>query len=87
MHTPAVRVTQSESMDATAARTYWGLYVDKHGGPAGTSRHLEIPYSTIAGICNGSRGIGRELARRMHEKDPLLDLDTLVWVAAEKKSA
>lgn len=74
-------------MDTTEARAYWSLYVEKHGGPAGTAKHLRIPYSTIAGVCNGSRGIGRSLARRMHMEDPLLDLDTLVWVAAEKKTA
>ncbi len=87
MHTPRVCETQSEPMDTAAARNYWNLYVEKHGGPVGTSKHLDIAYSTIAGICNGNRGIGRELARRMHERDPLLDIETIVWVSADKKRA
>lgn len=87
MHTPPVRATQTRHMDPTAARNYWNLYVEQHGGPVGTSKHLGLPYSTVAGVCNGSRGIGRELARRMHDKDPLLDLETIVWVTADKKRA
>lgn len=69
------------------ARAIWLNYVDRHGGPIGVARRLDIPYSTIAGICNGHRGIGRELAMRMAQKDPLLDESVLVWVRAEKKTA
>lgn len=87
MHTRQIREMQSRRMDPTTARSYWNLYVEKHGGPVGASKHLGIPYSTVAGVCNGSRGIGRELARRMHERDPLLDLETIVWVTADKKRA
>jgi hypothetical protein len=67
------------------ARSYWNHYVEVHGGPAGVAGHLDIPYSTIAGVCNGSRGIGRHLAKRMAERDPLLDEKTLIWVVAEKR--
>lgn len=69
------------------ARTYWTTYVDRHGGPAGVARRTGIPYPTIAAVCNGSRGIGRALARRLKATDPLLDENVLVWVQAEKKRA
>jgi len=68
-------------------RTYWNQYADKQGGATGVACRLGIPYSTIAGICNGSRGIGRALARRMAEADPSLDEAILVWVEASKESA
>lgn len=62
------------------ARAYWDEYVKRHDGIAGTASHLGLPYSTVAGVCNGSRGIGRNLAERMAAKDGLLDPKTLVWV-------
>lgn len=65
-------------------REYWALYVEQNGGPAGVARKLDIPLSTIAAVCNGSRGIGRALAGRMCKADPLLDAKTLIWVAHEK---
>lgn len=68
------------------ARAYWAHYVERHGGVPQTADALGIPYSTIAGICNGSRGIGRELARRMAVKDPLLDETVLVWVRPVPKA-
>ena len=69
------------------ARTYWNHYVDKHGGPSGVARTLGIPYSTIAGLCNGSRGCGRDLALRMAEADPLLDPSQLIFLRASKRAA
>ncbi|WP_408953027.1 hypothetical protein [Lysobacter sp. Hz 25] len=69
------------------ARKYWETYVERHDGAAGVAAHLSIPYSTIAGICNGSRGIGRRLAERMAESDPLLDAKVLVWVQPLRKQA
>lgn len=71
----------AEPMDA---RAYWAHYVDSHGGIPQTAEALGIPYSTIAGICNGSRGIGRALARRLAQADPMLDERKLVWVTATK---
>lgn len=68
-------------------RNYWNHYVDKHGGPSGTSSHLGVPYSTIAGICNGSRGIGRGLAKRMAKADPSLDELILIWVEAVQSTS
>ena len=67
------------------ARDYWDHYVDQHDGPTGTAAHLSVPYSTIAGICNGSRGIGHKLAQRMAEADPMLDPAKLIWVRAIKR--
>lgn len=61
-------------------RTYWNKYVKRQGGAARTAAALDIPYSTIAGICNGSRGIGRVLAKRMAAADKSLDESVLIWV-------
>lgn len=79
MHTARQRVTHSEPMDA---RDYWNHYVEEQGGAPAVAKRLQIPYSTIAGICNGSRGIGHSLAERMAAADPLLDAKRLVWVRA-----
>ena len=68
-------------------RDYWNHYVEQKGGPAGVAKFLDLPYPTIAAVCNGSRGIGRRLAARMHAADPLLDRDQLVWVTADKARA
>ncbi|GAB2494109.1 hypothetical protein [Arenimonas alkanexedens] len=69
------------------ARTYWKAYVEKKGGPTKVAELLGIPYSTIAGVCNGSRGIGRDLAARMAAADPALDASLLLWVRAVEKAA
>lgn len=69
------------------ARTYWNTYVDQHGGAPRIAERLGIPYSTIASICNGSRGIGHDLAERMVAADPLLDKSRLVWVRPVKREA
>ena len=68
------------------ARTYWNAYVDRHEGPAAVAQRLGIPYSTIAAVCNGSRGIGKKLAQRMADKDRDLDPKVLVLVLAESKN-
>lgn len=75
---------RSDSMDA---RAYWTNYVQRHGGPRGVSDRLDLPYSTVACICNGSRGIGHALATRMAEADPELDRSVLVWVRPTEKPA
>ena len=69
------------------ARTYWNTYVDDNGGPAKVAAKLAIPYSTIAGVCNGTRGIGRDLAARMHRADQSLDASVLLWVRPIKRAA
>lgn len=68
-------------------REYWSLYVKENGGAKGVSAKLDLPYSTVAGICNGSRGIGRDVARRMKKKDPLLDESLLVLVASNQSES
>jgi hypothetical protein len=65
-------------------RTYWQNYVDANGGPTGVAERLGIPYTTIASITNGWRGIGRKLALRMVAADPSLDAAVLAFVAATK---
>lgn len=74
-------------MKPVSPRDYWANYVAKNGGPASVAAALNIPYSTIAGVCNGSRGIGRRLAQRMADADPSLDREVLVWVMQEEKNA
>jgi plasmid maintenance system antidote protein VapI len=69
------------------ARTYWNAYVEQKGSPTKVAEHLGIPYSTIAGVCNGSRGIGRDLAAKMAAADPTLDASMLVWVRALPRTA
>lgn len=68
-------------------RTYWKHYVESHGGVGGTAAHLGLPYSTVAGINNGSRGVGRRLALRMKEADPLLDPTVLFYLRPIKRAA
>jgi len=68
------------------ARAYWNSYVERNDGPTGVAARLGIPYPTIAAVCNGSRGIGRSLASRMAERDPMLDPRVLVWVEATPKN-
>lgn len=68
-------------------REYWCHFVERHGGLLAVSTRLGIPYGTIANITNGNRGIGRNLAQRMADADPLLDPRVLVFVAAIKKPA
>lgn len=63
-------------------RTYWNKYVKRQGGVSRTADALGVPYSTVAGICNGSRGIGRVLAKRMAAADSGLDESVLIWVEA-----
>lgn len=67
-------------MNAQDPRAYWQSYVDRLGGPSRVAEKLGIPYSTIAGVCNGSRGIGHALAGRMSEADQELDPMVLIWV-------
>lgn len=69
----------------SSARQYWQEYVDRIGGPVQVAEKLGIPYSTIAGVCNGSRGIGHDLAERMAKADPDLDQMVLVWVRPQPK--
>lgn len=63
-------------------RAYWAHYVEQNGGPTGVAARLGIPYSTIAAVCNGNRGIGRKLAVRMAKADPLLDAGRLALVGS-----
>lgn len=63
-------------------RTYWNAYVERVGGLPKLSCESGIPYSTLAGINNGFRGVGRELAQRLVNFDPLLDKGILLQIQA-----
>jgi plasmid maintenance system antidote protein VapI len=68
-------------------REYWAHYVEANGGPTKVAERLGIPFPTIAAVCNGQRGIGKGLAQRMNQADPMLDASVLVWVAADRSQA
>lgn len=65
-------------------REYLAEYVDRHGGAPEVARRLGIPYSTLAAICNGYRGISPQMADRMHKADPMIDRNQIVWVRATR---
>lgn len=62
-------------------REYWSAYVEQSGGTAALALRAGIPYSTLQSVTNGSRGIGKALARKLKASDPLVDEKQLVWVA------
>ena len=68
-------------------RAYWNGYVKRCGGIQAAAERLRTPYSTVACICNGTRGIGRKLARRFAEADAELDETILVWVMPTTSAA
>lgn len=86
-HSTPKFVSHRLSMSTQDPRAYWQSYVDGKGGVAKAAETLKIPYSTIAGICNGSRGIGHDLAERMAKADDSLDPMILVWVRPQPKAA
>lgn len=67
-------------------RLYWQQYVTRTGGASAVAAKLDIPYPTIAAVCNGQRGIGLRLATRMAAADASLDPSVLVWVRPSKVS-
>lgn len=66
---------------------YWANYIEANGGPTRVAERLGIPFSTIANVSNGTRGIGKGLATRLNKADPSLDPKVLVWVTARAKAA
>jgi hypothetical protein len=77
--------TQTIEVDA---RKHWDRFVAKNGGIVGTADLLKMPYSTIASICNGTRGIGHEMARNLEKRsDGVLNPILLVWMRQRKKKA
>lgn len=65
------------------SRDYLNTYIERHGGVPQTARFLGLPYSTLASIVNGTRGVTPKMARRMAEADPILDPNRLVWIRAK----
>lgn len=63
------------------ARKHLNDYVEEVGGRPSAAAALGMPYSTLAAICNGTRGIGKELAKRMAEaSNGRLRADLLIWI-------
>lgn len=69
------------------SRDYWNAYVDRCGGLRATAEKLGTPYSTVAGISNGSRGIGPDLVTRFVARDSSLDPNMLIWVRPTRSAA
>lgn len=62
------------------ARDYLSAYIERHGGLPTAAAFLGMPYSTLAAIANGTRGVSPKTARKMADADPLLDPNRLVWI-------
>ena len=68
-------------------RDYLSAYITQNEGLAATAAKLGMPYSTLAAINNGTRGISPKTARKMAAADPLLDANRLVWIRPIHKGA
>jgi plasmid maintenance system antidote protein VapI len=72
-------------------RDYLKQWVADAGGCPAAAARLKVPYSTLAAILNGYRGISPRMAERMHKADPTIDRNVIVWVrpqsSATKKAA
>jgi hypothetical protein len=66
------------------ARAYFTDYVRRQGGLYAAAKKLKTPYSSLAAIANGGRGIGYALADRFCRADRTLDASLLVWVRPTK---
>lgn len=66
-------------------RQYFLDYVERNGGLQAVSDNLGIPYPSLASVSNGSRGIGKAMAKRMVAADPSLDISVLVLVEQTKR--
>jgi hypothetical protein len=70
------------------SRDYLMKFVDECGGKPAAAKQLRIPYSTLAAICNGTRGIGKRLAERMAANSAgKLSASRLIWVQADREGA
>lgn len=67
-------------MPELSPRDYWDAYVERCGGLPALAEASGIGYSTLAGVSNGFRGIGRDLANRLVDFDPLLDKGVLLQI-------
>ena len=64
---------------------YWLAFVERKGGLPAVVGLTGVPYSTLACISNGHRGIGRKLAARLQAATGgELDASRLVWVTPTK---
>lgn len=66
-------------------RKYFQNFVKKAGGRPEAAKALGVPYPTLCSICNGYRGISRDMAERMGSASKgALDPSILIWVKATK---
>lgn len=66
-------------------RKYFQNYVKKAGGRTEAAKALRVPYPTLCSICNGYRGISRDMAAYMGStSNGDLDPSILIWVKATK---
>lgn len=62
-------------------------YIDACGGKPQAAKVLDLPYSTLAAICNGTRGVGKDLARRLEEASGgQLNAQQLVWIRPAREA-
>lgn len=67
-------------------REYISSYVDKNGGLRPTAKKLGIPYSSLAAIINGYRGIGKNMALRITKASRgELKPEHLIWIKQTKR--
>ena len=68
-------------------RDYLTRYITNHGGIPATAKRLGMPYSSLAAIANGYRGISPRQAKKMAAADPMLEANRLIWIRATKAEA
>lgn len=62
-------------------RDYLNEWVRKAGGRPKAAQRLGVPYSTLAAICNGTRGVSRQMALTLAAASGgQLDAAKLVWI-------
>lgn len=56
-------------------------FINTFEGRPQAAEKLGIPYSTLAAICNGTRGVGKDLAQRLEERSGgALKAEQLIWI-------
>ena len=63
-------------------------FVKHQGGVPKAASTLNIPYSTLASICNGYRGISKAMAKRIATaSNGELKEELLVWIRSTREAA
>lgn len=64
------------------------IYVQGIGGCPAASKKMGIPYSTLAAILNGTRGVGRNMACKLEISSAgRLAADRMIWIKPVQKAA